>query len=110
MLTPEKVRAATYGGWSGYQFAATDQAVMVLRFDERRRRAVLAVVPGAAGNVNGNLWVGSKAQITNGNPSASGAKLINGMSITIESASDVWVIPDGANSLGLVVLDEIYRI
>lgn len=111
--TPEKVRAATYGGWSHTDFAGTETVpVQVLRFDERRRRAVLICAPGKAnGNTAGNLWIGSSAQVSNGNPSAAAVPIFSGTTITVESATDIWALPDGngAHNLTLVVLDEIYR-
>lgn len=113
---PEKIRPATYGSWSQHTFAGTEPARQVLPQDERRRRAVLTVI-AAANAVQPKIYVGAKAQVANGNPSASAANIAPavtataGGSVTIElqSVSEVWVIPDGVNPITLVVLDEIYR-
>lgn len=114
---PEKIRAATYGSWQQFVFAGAEPAVRVLPFDERRRRAVLTVIAGASATIP-KLWVGAKAQITNGNPSGSAANIAPIVSATVggvttielQSVTEVWVVPDSVpNPVTLVVLDEIYR-
>lgn len=109
--TPEKIRSATYSAWSSYQFAGTENVpVKLLPYDERRRRAVIQGLPGfKTNNTLGNMWIGSRAQVGNGNPAGAGAILVSGQSVTVESASELFCVPDGTHELSVTVLDEIYR-
>lgn len=110
---PETIKAATSGSWESFRFAGTaaDVPVMILRQDSRRKRAEIQGLPGfVSNNTSGNMWIGSRAQIMNGNPGAANACIfVSGMKITVESEEAVYAMSDGAHELTLSVHDEIYR-
>jgi hypothetical protein len=108
-----KVERAEFGTWSTYVLLGTaaDVPQRILPLDRNRRRAVIQVNPGIAGNATGFVMVGSKAQVANGMAAAignPGGQLVSGNSVTVENMQELYLMSDGAHSLSVVVLQERY--
>ena len=91
--------------WQTWRLNGNEQPFRLLPYNPKRDRAVIIVGAGAAGNTNGYVMVGSQNKVTNGQ----GGILRSGAQPTVEGASEVWCVPDGANSLWVTVLDERYQ-
>jgi hypothetical protein len=92
------------GVWMYYTFAATDGPQQILPQNSKRKRAVVTVQPGAAGNVVGFVYVGDMGHVSN----RAGGRLYVGNTTTVESKPAVFAMSDGTNSLSVTVLDESY--
>lgn len=97
----ERVKSATWGVWTGYVLAGTEQPFQILPQDERRRRAVI-VVTGASPGI---VYIGTRAQTLQ----QRGGVLPGGVTIVEESASERWIAPDGTHPMTVSVLLEGYR-
>jgi hypothetical protein len=95
--------APEYGSWTSIQFAGAEKPVQILPFNTKRAQAVIMIGAGAAGNTNGKVFVGSRAQVDN--PQAA-AWLTAGQSITVKNRQQLFMVPDGVNSLSVTWLDE----
>lgn len=111
--TPMDIEAATYGTWEHYTFLGTtaDVPFQIAPQSPKRKRAVLYVTPGIAGNVTGFVVVGQRNVVANGQAQLglTGGLLVNGMPIVVESQSEIWIMSDAAHSLTINILDERYR-
>lgn len=113
----ETIKVATYGSWESWKFLGTaaDTPVRILRQDSRRNKAQIYCLPGfVSNNTQGNVYVGTKQQITNGNPAAAGAGImVSGMKIDVTAEQEVWAMSDFFGGVGhelsLTVHDEIYK-
>lgn len=105
---PERIAAADFGAFGKVVLAGTETKgakLSLLPRENKRNRAVIWITPGAAGNVAGKVIIGSAAQCDGG----TGAELVNGMSLTYEGASPVFLAADGTNSLTVNFVDERFR-
>ena len=102
----DRAESAQLGAWFTIQFSGTanDQAVRLLPRNRLRKKALVLVVPGDAGNNTGNVWVGTREQAQ----AHSGGMLLNGMNLEVTAQTETWVNSDGAHSLYVVVHDEWY--
>lgn len=109
--TAEKIDAAVYGGWTSFNFPAANGApLQILRFNKRRKRAVITIT-SLVGTLTGVAVLGSQNQINNGFSAGIvgyAGYLLNGSSITVESASEIWAT-NIINDVCITVLDESYR-
>ena len=106
-------RPPDFGSWFAFVFAGNETATRVLPQNRKRDSAQILIGPGAAGNTNGVIFIGTKEQLDNlpgANVTGSSvARLSNGQSVTIHNQQQVWVRPDGVNSLTVTILDERWQ-
>jgi hypothetical protein len=106
----EKQTAPDFGVWRSITLAGTEiggLSMQLLPQEEKRHRAIIIIQPGVAANVLGNVFIGTRAQVQATLPQ--GGQLVNGNSVVLESASEVWIAADGSHSLTVTVLDERFK-
>lgn len=101
----DKPEGTEFASIQSYVLLGTEtQPSRILAQDLLRKRAVIIISPGNAGNITGFVRIGPIGDVQN----SQGGILVNGNTLVLENGRAWYVLGDGSHSLTVTVLDERY--
>jgi hypothetical protein len=105
-----KGAAAVLRSIQSWTLTGSEAAFRILARNDRRRQAVIWVLPGFTNNnQNGNVFLGTREQVQAANASSgaiTAGVFVSGQSLSTNAAGEIYCKPDGTNSLTITVVDE----